>query len=125
MLTDRELETLRDIERRLRSESPKSARLSSKVKSHNAFADQKRARGRMLVAAVVLACMATLTPRTLNEAEVRVRRTPPPPRTASSDAHVTRRAGPVCDAISAVTMPDTVVELFLGQARSVTPTQIR
>jgi hypothetical protein len=114
VLTDHELETLRDIERRLRRQSPELARLSSNVESHPARAHHKRARVRVLVAAVALAGLATLTPRTLNEADVRARRIPPPPRTPPSDTHVTRRLGLVCDAISAITVPDTVVDLFLS-----------
>lgn len=114
MLTDQELETLRGIERGLRWDNPQLARLSGKVGGHPARAPRKRARIRVLVAAVALVGLAALSPRTLNEAEVRARRTPPPPRTTPSDMRATRRPGAVYDAISAVAVPDAVVDIFLG-----------
>lgn len=116
MLTDHERETMHRIERGLRRENPKSAPLSRTVDSHPGRALRNRARVRVLVAAVALVGLAALSPRTLSEAEVRARRTPPLPRTTPSDIHVTRRPGRVCDAISAVTVPDAVVDLFIGRS---------
>jgi len=54
MLGDHELEALRDIERRLRWDSPELARLFSTVGALPAKSRRKRARARMLVAAAGL-----------------------------------------------------------------------
>lgn len=85
---------------------------------HDARAQRKRVRVRVLLAAAALTGLVVLWPRTLNDAQVRAQKIPPPPRTPSNDTHVTRRRGPVCDAISAVTVPDAVVDLFLGRSAS-------
>ena len=68
MLSDHELDALRDIERRLRWDSPELARLFSTVEPPPPRSRRKRARAKLLVAAAVFTGMALRGPRMLNEA---------------------------------------------------------
>ena len=95
MLSDHELEALRDIERRLGWDSPELARLFSTVEPPPAKSRRKRARARMLVAAAVFVGMALLGPRMLTEAEVKTRKSPPLPRTSPPVTTVARRKSPL------------------------------
>lgn len=113
MLSDHELETLRDIERRLRWDSPESTRFFSTVEAPPPKHRGKRARARMLVAAAVFAGMALLGPRMLTEAEVKTRKSPPPPRTSPPVTTVARRKSPVASSTAAVTS-SVAVDLFLA-----------
>ena len=70
MLSDHELDALRDIERRLRWDSPELARLFSTVEPPPPRSRRKRARAKLLVAAAVFTGMALRGPRMLNEAAV-------------------------------------------------------
>jgi len=82
VLSDDELHALRDIERRLRWQSPELVRLFNRVEPQPATNHRPRARTRVLLAAAALTGLALLGPRVLNEAEVRTRRRRPLPRTA-------------------------------------------
>ncbi len=93
MLSDHELDALRDIERRLRWDSPKLARLFSTVEPPPPRSRRKRARAKLLVAAAVFTAMALRGPRMLNEAEVKTQKSPPLPRTSPPVTTVARRKG--------------------------------
>ena len=93
MLSDHEFDALRDIERRLRWDTPELARLFSTVEPPPPKRRRKRARAKMLVAAAVFAGMALLGPRMLNEAEIKTQKTPPLPRTSPPVTTIARRKG--------------------------------
>jgi hypothetical protein len=93
MLSDHELDALRDIERRLRWDSPELARLFSTVEPPPPRSRRKRARAKLLVAAAVFTGMALRGPRMLNEAEVKTQKSPPLPRTSPPVTTVARRKG--------------------------------
>ena len=95
MLSDDELAALRDIERRLRWNSPELVRLFNSQEAQPATNHRKRARTRALIAAAALTGLALLGPRMLNEAEVRTQRRRPLPRTAPADSAIAERADPV------------------------------
>lgn len=84
MLNDDELHALREIERRLRWESPELARLFNSQEPRPETSHRQRARTRMLLAAAALAGLILIGPRMLTEAEVRSQQRRPPPRTAPS-----------------------------------------
>ena len=111
MLSDDELQALRDIERRLRWESPELVRLFNSAEPQPATNHRRRARSRVLLAAAALTGLALLGPRTLNEAEVRTQRRRPLPRTAPADT--ARRADPVSGP-TAPAGPVAVVDIFLA-----------
>jgi hypothetical protein len=98
MLSDDELHALRDIERRLRWNSPELARLFDSIEPQQATNHRKRARTRALLAAAALTGLTLLGPRLLNEAEVRTQRRRPLPRTAPAGSAITERANPVSGA---------------------------
>lgn len=108
MLDHHELGMLRDIERRLRWESPGLARLLNSAQPHPER--RKRARMRMAGASAAFAGLALLGPRILSEAEVRARRRPPLPRRMLCDTTAENRTGPV--AVS--TSRSTAVDLYPG-----------
>ena len=93
MLSDHELDALRDIERRLRWDSPELARLFSTVEPPPPRSRRKRARAKLLVAAAVFTGMALRGPRMLTEAEVKTQKSPPLPRTSPPITTVARRKG--------------------------------
>lgn len=95
MLSDDELAALRDIERRLRWNSPELFRLFNSQEAQPATDHRKPARTRVLIAAAAVTGMALLGPRMLNEAEVRTQRRRPLPRTAPADSAFTEQADPV------------------------------
>ena len=113
MLSDDELAALRDIERRLRWESPELVRLFNSVEPQPAKNHRKRARTRVLLAAAAVTGLALLGPRMLNEAEVRTQRRAPLPRTAPSDSAIAGRADPF-RVPAAPTGPVGVVDIFLA-----------
>ena len=88
-------QALRDIERRLRWESPELIRLFDSVEPQQAKNHRKRARTRVLMAAAALTGLALLGPRMLNEAEIRTQKRPPLPRTSPPDTTIAERADPV------------------------------
>lgn len=95
MLSDDELGALREIERRLRWERPELARLFDSVEPPPAKSRRKRVRTRMLVAAVAFAGLALLGPRMLSEAEIKIQKSPPLPRTSPSVTNLARPKGTV------------------------------
>lgn len=113
MLSEDELQALRDIERRLRWESPELVRLFSNAETPPTTDRSQRARTRVLLAAAALTGLALLGPRPLNEAEVRTRRRRPPPRTVPVDTVIAERADPVSGPVASA-VPIAVVDIFLG-----------
>ena len=115
MLSDRELAALRDIERRLRWESPELFRLFDSVQPQQAKDHRKRAKTRVLLAATALTGLALLGPRMLNEAEVRTQKRRPLPRTSPPDTTIAHRTDPVSGP-AAPADPGAVVDIFLAQS---------
>jgi hypothetical protein len=116
VLSDFELDALREIERRLRWESPELIRLFNSEQSQAAKnPPRKRARTRVVVAAAVFAALTLLGPRMLNDAEVSAQQRRPMPRTARPDPTIAGRTGPVTGHASAVTAP---VEVSIGDSNT-------
>ena len=113
MLSDDELQALREIERRLRWESPELVRLFNSAEPQPATNHRQRARTRVLLAAAALTGVALLGPRMLNEAEVRTQQRAPLPRTAPADTATARRADPVSGP-AALAGPVEGVDIFLA-----------
>jgi hypothetical protein len=113
VLSDHELAALRDIERRMRWESPELFRLFNSVEPQQATDHRKRARTRVLMAAAAVTGLALLGPRMLNEAEVRTQRRAPLPRTAPADSAIAGLADPV-PGTAAPAGPVGVVDIFLA-----------
>jgi Protein of unknown function (DUF3040) len=113
MLSDDELHALRDIERRLRWNSPELVRLFDSIEPQQATNHRKRARTRALIAAAALTGLTLRGPRLLNEAEVRTQRRRPLPRTAPAHSAIAGRAGPG-SRTAAPTGPVRVVDIFLA-----------
>ncbi|MGH3969520.1 MAG: DUF3040 domain-containing protein [Mycobacterium sp.] len=105
MLSDHDLKALREIERRLRAESPELIRLFHSVEPRSATSRHKQARARVLVFAVAFTGLALVGPRVLNDAEIRAQKSPPLPRRSPPYATTTRRTGPVPDPGAAVVVP--------------------
>ena len=112
MLSDDELHALREIERRLRWESPELVQLFNSQEPQPAT-NRQRARNRVLLAAAAITGLVQLGPRMLTEAEVRTQQRVPLPRTASFDTTIARRADPVSGPV-AVTAPIEVVEISVA-----------
>ena len=113
VLSDDELQALREIERRLRWESPELVRRFNSAEPQPATNHRQRAKTKVLLAAAALTGVALLGPRMLNEADVRTQRRAPLPRTAASDAATARRTGPVSGP-AARTAPVAVVDILLA-----------
>jgi hypothetical protein len=113
MLSDDELQALREIERRLRWESPELARLFNSDEPQPAKNDRQRARTRVLLAAAALMGLALLGPRMLNEAEVRTQKRAPLPLTAPFDTAIARRTDPVSGP-AVLTTPVAAVEIVVA-----------
>jgi hypothetical protein len=113
MLSDQELHALRDIERRLRWNSPELIRLFDSIEPRQATNHRQRARTRALIAGAALTGLTLLGPRLLNEAEVRTQQRQPLPRTAPADSANAERADPV-PGTAAPAAPTAVVEVFLA-----------
>jgi hypothetical protein len=111
MLSDDEIQALREIERRLRWHSPELVRLFDSVEPQPEAKHRQRARARVLLAAAAVTGVALRGPRMLNEAEVRTQRRQPLPCTAPADS-----AGPA-DPVSGTaesTGPVEVVDILLA-----------
>ena len=113
MLSDDELQALREIERRLRWESPELVRLFNSQEPQPATNHRQRARTRVLLAAAALTGLMLLGPRMLNEAEVRTQRRTPLPRTAPADTAIARRTDPVSGP-AALTGPVEVADTLVA-----------
>ena len=94
MLSDDELQALRDIERRLRWESPELVQLFNSVEPQPETNHRQRARTRVLLAAAALTGLTLLGPRMLNETEIRTQQRAPLPHTAAADTATARRTDP-------------------------------
>jgi hypothetical protein len=111
MLSDDEIQALREIERRLRWHSPELVRLFDSVEPQPEAKHRQRARARVLLAAAAVTGVALLGPRMLNEAEVRTQQRQPLPCTAPAGS-----AGP-SDPVSGTavsTGPVEVVDILLA-----------
>ena len=95
MLSDDELQALRDIERRLRWHSPELVQLFNSVEPQSETTHHQRARTKVLLAAAALTGLTLLGPRMLNETEIRTQRRAPLPHTAEADNATARRTDPV------------------------------
>jgi Protein of unknown function (DUF3040) len=95
VLSDDELQALRDIERRLRWHSPQLVQLFNSVEPQSETTHHQRARTRMILAAAALTGLTLLGPRMLNETEIRTQRRAPLPHTAEADTPTARRTDPV------------------------------
>ncbi len=95
MLSDDELQALRDIERQLRWHSPELVQLFNSVEPQSETTHHQRARTRMILAAAALTGLTLLGPRMLNETEIRTQRRAPLPHTAEADTPTARRTDPV------------------------------
>lgn len=113
MLSDDELQALRDIERRLRWESPELVRLFNSQDPQPETNHRQRARARVLLAAAALTGLTLIGPRMLTEAEVRTQQRAPLPRTAPSDTTIARRTDPVSGP-AALTAPIEVADTLVA-----------
>ena len=113
MLSDDELHALRDIERRLRWESPELVRLFNSQEPQPATNHRRRARTRVLLATAALTGLTLIGPRVLTEAEVRTQQRRPLPRTASFDTTIARRADPVSGP-AGLTDPIEVIDISVA-----------
>jgi hypothetical protein len=111
MLSDDEIQALREIERRLRWHSPELVRLFGSVEPQQATKHRQRASARALLAAAAVTGLALLGPRMLNEAEVRTQWRQPLPCTAPADS--VGRADPV-SGTAVSTGPVAVVDILLA-----------
>ena len=114
MLSDDELQALREIERRLRWTSPELVRLFDGVEPLPEENRRNRARARMLVASAAFAGLALLGPRMLNEAETTAQRRPPLPQVSPSQASIASRGPTASEPATSVAAPVTVVDLSVG-----------
>jgi hypothetical protein len=113
VLSDDELHALREIERRLRWESPELVRLFNSQEPQPATNHRQRARTRGLLAAAALTGLTLIGPRMLTEAEVRTQQRVPLPRTAAFDTTTARRTDPVSGLV-AVTDPIEVADISVA-----------
>lgn len=111
MLSEDGLESVRDIGRRLRWDRTKLPQLVDGTESQLATSRRRRAHAKMLVAAVAFAGLTLLGPRLLSETEVKIRKTPPPPRTSPPAPNVAPLPDPAATATSSV----SVVDLLVGR----------
>jgi hypothetical protein len=95
VLSDDELHALREIERRLRWESPELARLFNSQEPQPAMHHRQRARTRMLLSAAALTGLILRGPRGLTEAEVQSQQRRPLPRIAPSGITIAEGADPL------------------------------
>ena len=125
MLSEDEIQALREIERRLRWHSPELVRLFDSVEPQPEAKHRQQARARALLAAAAVTGVALLGPRMLNEAEVRTQRRRPLPRTAPADSVIAGRADPV-SGTAVSTGPVEVVDILLAPSTThATPSRHR
>jgi DUF3040 family protein len=113
VLSDDELQALRDIERRLRWHSPELVRLFNSQEPQPAKNHRQRARTRALLAATALMALTLIGPRMLTEAEVRTQQRRPLPRTAAFDTTIARRTDPLSGP-AALTAPIEVADILVA-----------
>jgi hypothetical protein len=124
VLSDREREALRDIERRLRWESPQLVRLFTSTDPPPVHDRGKRARARALIAAALVAGLTLRGPRMLSEAEVSAHNSRPPlARRSPCDNAATHRA--TTSGLAAEDRHHVLIELDVGQTRTVSPSSGR
>jgi hypothetical protein len=113
VLNDRELDALRDIERRLRWESRELTRLFGNGRLPDDPDRRKRMRSRMLVAAAALSTLGFLAPRTLDEADVGAHNLPPLTRTTPPEVTGARSGALTPDTARTDTVPNSLMDLFI------------
>jgi hypothetical protein len=118
VLSDRELDTLRDIERRLRWENPELTSLFGGGRLPDDPDRRNRMRARMLVAAAALSGLALLGPRALDEARVGDRDLPPLTRTSPPETTGARSGAPTADTADAAAAPNGLAELVADDTPS-------
>jgi hypothetical protein len=111
VLSDDELQALRDIERQLRWHSPELVQFFNSAHPQPQTNPRQRARTRTLLAAVALTGMTLLGPRMLNETEVRTQKRAPLPHTAPAHTAAARRIDPVSGTAAG---PVANVDVFLA-----------
>jgi hypothetical protein len=114
VLSDRELDALRDIERRLRWESPELTCLFGDGRLPEDPDRRKRMRSRMLVAAAALTGLALLGPRSLGETDGEAHNFPPLTRTTPHEVTGARSVVPIPATAPADTVPNSLVEMAIG-----------
>ena len=124
MLSEDESEALRDIERRLRRESPALVRLFGNAELPQATNRSQRARTRVVLAAAALTGLALLGARPFNEAEILTRRRRPLPRIVPVYTAIADRAQPASEP-AAPAAPIAVVDVFLGALTAVATPRCR
>lgn len=117
MLSDSELDALREIERRLRWSDPELVQLFDGEKSHTPKGRRKRGWAPAFAAAAAAAGLTLRGPRLLNDAEVDAQKTAPPARTSPRDSTGARRACPVPSAEAAVTAVPAGVDILIDVSR--------
>lgn len=118
MLSDDESQALREIERRLRWHSPELVRLFESQEPQPEANHRQRARAKALLSAAAIKGLVLLGPRMLNEAEVRIQRRRPLPRTAPADSATAGRADPVSGTAAPAGSVE-VVDIFLAPSTTV------
>jgi DUF3040 family protein len=113
VLSDDELHALREIERRLRWESPELVRLCNSQEPQPATNHRQRARTRALLAAAAIMGLMLLGPRMPTEAEIQTQQRTPLPRTAAFDTTIARRTDPVSGP-AALTAPIEVADTLVA-----------
>jgi hypothetical protein len=113
VLSDDELQALRDIEHRLRWHSPELVQLFNSVEPQPQTTHNQLARTKVLLAAAALTGLTLLGPRMLNETEIRTQRRAPLPHTAEADNATARRTDPVSGP-AAPAGPVAVVDICLA-----------
>jgi hypothetical protein len=108
----------RDIMRRLGWDKTKLVHLFGNSEPRLATGRRKPARTRTLVAAVAFAGLVILGPRILSEREIKVKKTPPLPRTSPA-TNVAVPPDVVSGPAALVTSPVAVVDLLLSPPTSV------
>lgn len=121
MLSDDEHQALREIERRMRSESPELVRLFLGEEAQVPENARHRARARALLAAAAITGCLLLGPRLLTEAEVRSQQRSPLPRTAAFDTTVAPRADPVSFPATMTTLIEVADEPAVSSTAGATP----
>jgi hypothetical protein len=114
VLIERELDALRDIERRLRWESPELTRLFGDGRLPDDPDRRKRMRSRVLVAAAALSALTLLGPRTHDDADLGGHNLPPLTRTSPPEVSADRSRAPIPDTAPTARAPKGLVDLVIG-----------
>jgi Protein of unknown function (DUF3040) len=114
VLSDRELDALRDIERRLRWESPELTRLFGDGRLPDDPDRRKRMRSRISIAAAALSGLALLGPRALDETDGEAHNLPPLTRTSPPEVTGARSGARIPATAPTDTAPNGLVHLVIA-----------